>query len=163
LVRVNYSTCTLTTSYHTIHNGRYFKCPVSPFTPDWLARVGVQMPDMSRDGVPVRSNPDLRRQLAEYLKDDEPLTACRYCLGCVGKTIPSRQMNKLATQRWLEEKDPDLRDLIDWPSLTPAQQPLPPVHPPALLPTQTGQSFRWTAARWLQRLTGVNVTASRTR
>ena len=72
-------------------------------------------------------------------------------------------MNKLATQRWLEEKDPDLRELIDWPSLTAAKEALRGVDLTGMLPTKTGQSFRWTAARWLQRLTGVNVTASRTR
>ena len=163
LVREIYSTCTLRASCHTIHNGRYFKCSLSPFTPDWLSRVGIQPPDMSRDGVPVRSNPDLRRQLADYLKDDEPLTACRYCLGCVGKTIPSRQMNRIATRQWLEEKDPDLHELIDWPSLTAAKHALQGVDLTGMLPTKNGQSFRWTAARWLQRMTGVNVTTSRTR
>jgi hypothetical protein len=112
LVQSIYETCTLRTSCHTLHKGRYYKCSPSPFVADWLRRVQIEPPDLLGDSIGVRDNPNLRQELAAYLSDGTPLTACRFCLGCVGKTVPSWQMNKAAAQRWMAEKDPDIRELV---------------------------------------------------
>ena len=160
LVKAIYSTCTLRNSCHTIHQGRYFKCSPSPFMGDWLHRVGLEAPPFVRDSVAVRDNPDLQRQLAEYLRDEEPLTACRYCLGCVGKVIPSRQMNKAAARLWLSEKDPNIRELIDWDSLADAQANLEGVALTGMLSTMVGRKIRWFVDLWLRRLLGINLTGS---
>ena len=162
LVSAIYSTCTLRASCHTIHEGRYFKCSPGPFVPDWLRRVGVDAPAFSRDSVPVRDNPDLHRQLADYLRDAEPLSACQYCLGCVGKSIPSRQMNKTATQQWLSEKDPDIQEMVDWNALAEAQAELKGVDLTGMLPTMAGRRTRWLLTVWLRRLLGINFTGSPT-
>ncbi len=158
LIRAIYSTCTLRASCHTLHKGRYYKCSPSPFMSDWLRRIGVDPPEFSADSVPVRDNPDLAQQLADYLTSPEPLAACHFCLGCVGKVIPSRQMNKAAARQWLSEKDPDLRELIDWKSLAAAQAKLDGVDLTGMLPTIVGQKMRWSMALWLKRVMGIDRT-----
>ncbi len=160
LVERIYSTCTLRGSCHTLHNGRYFKCSPAPFVPDWLRRVGVDRPDFLGDSVPVRDNPDLYRQLATYLADEQPLTACRYCLGCVGKTVPSRQMNKVAIHQWLTEQHSDVRELVDLKSLEEAQSRLRGVKLSGMLPGLMRQKVRWLMMRWAWRLLGIDVMAS---
>jgi hypothetical protein len=160
LVKDIYATCTLRNSCHTIHQGRYFKCSPSPFMGDWLHRVGLPAPSFDGDSVAVRDNPDLHRHLTEYLRNEEPLTACRYCLGCVGKEVPSRQMNKAAARQWVSEKDPDIRELIDWNSLADAQMNLRGVTLTGMLSTMVGRKMRWFADLWLRRILGINLTGS---
>ena len=162
LVRTVYDTCTLRASCHTLHQGRYFKCSPSPFVADWLHRIGIEPPDMSDDGIPVRGNPNLQQQLAGYLSDKEPLTACRYCLGCVGKSMPLRQMNKAAIGEWLGEKAPDIHELIDWRSLAHAKARLRGVDLTGVLSTSTVQQVRWMITLWLRRMTGINLTGAPT-
>jgi hypothetical protein len=154
LVNAIYSTCTLRNSCHTIHQGRYFKCSPSPFMRDWLRRVGVTAPSFDRDSVAIRDNPDLHRRLTEYLRDEEPLTAC------VGKEVPSRQMNKAAARQWVAEKDPDIRELIDWKSLADAQANLGGVALTGMLSTMAGRKMRWFVDLWLRRILGINRTGS---
>lgn len=160
LVASIYSTCTLRGSCHTIHDGRFFKCSPSPFVPEWVRRVGLEVSDFSGDSVPLRNNPDLRRQLLEYLKDDRPLTACRFCLGCVGKPVRSRQMNKKAVREWLSERDPDTRELVDWPALDVARARLEGVDLSGVVRTMRGLKARWRAVWWTRRITGIDLTGS---
>lgn len=159
LLRTIYSSCTLRTSCHTIHQGRYFKCSPSPFMPAWLRRIGLESPSWPADSVAVRDNPDLHRQLAEYLASDKPLMACRYCLGCVGKSTPSRQMNRAAVQSWLSEKDPDIRQLVDWDALRKSQRRNElGIDLTGVLRTTAGLKFRWLVSRWSARLLGIQLT-----
>jgi len=157
LVKAIYSTCTLRNSCHTIHKGRYFKCSPSPFVPDWLRRVRIDAFNFERDSVAVRNNPDLRQQLADYLKDEEPLTACRYCLGSVGKSMPLRQMNKVAAQQWLAEKDDDVSALIDWDALRKAQRRPERTDLNGMLATLAGRRMRWRITPWFRRALGIDL------
>ena len=160
LVKAIYSICTLRSSCHTIHQGRYFKCSPAPFVPDWLRRVRIDALGFERDSVAVRDNPDLREQLAEYLTHEEPLTACRYCLGSVGKSTPLRQMNKADAQQWLSEKDPDPRALIDWEALRMAQVRLQGVDLTGVLATLVGRRIRWRITPWFKRILGIDLTGA---
>jgi organic radical activating enzyme len=160
LVQTIYSTCTLRTSCHTIHKGRYFKCSPSPFLPDWLDRLGLDSKILARDGVPLRDNPDLHDQLTAYLRDEKPLAACSYCLGCVGRTVPLRQMNKAAARQWLSEKDPEVRELIDWDEVATAKRKLERTELTGLLPRTTGRRARWLVTLWAKRLLGLELTQS---
>jgi len=160
LVRTVYSTCTLRTSCHTIHKGRYFKCSPSPFLPDWLQRLGLDAKALERDGVPVRDNPDLREHLAAYLRDEQPLGACSYCLGCVGKSAPMRQMNKAAALQWVSEKDPEVRELIDWNEVATAERELEGMELTGLLPRTTGRQMRWLITLWAKQFLGLELKQS---
>ena len=159
LVKAIYSTCTLRTSCHTLHKGRYFKCSPSPFMPSWLGRVGIGVPAWPGDSVLVRDNPDLREQLTAYLTSEEPLGACQYCLGCAGKSTESRQMNKVAVEEWLSEQDPDVRELVDWAALRSAQARRDlGINLTGMLPTMLGLKLRWLLALALMRLLRIDVT-----
>lgn len=154
-----YSTCTLKTSCHTIHHGRYFKCSPAPFIPDWLQRVGTPRPDWSGDSVKVRDNPHLRAELAEYLARTVPLEACGYCLGCVGKTTPSRQMTRVAAQQWVAEKDPDVHELIDGAALRAAQaRNILGVDLTGVITSMRGLKLRWVAALAAARFLKIQLT-----
>jgi len=43
--------------------------------------------------VRIHDNPRLREELEAYLRDEEPLEACYYCLGSSGRRFPHRQLN----------------------------------------------------------------------
>jgi len=81
LVREIYSVCYQRIGCHSMYNGKFFKCASGPFIPNWLQRIGTEGQDFSSDGVPIHENSNLRQELENYLKSDEPLTACRYCRG----------------------------------------------------------------------------------
>jgi hypothetical protein len=118
LVRRIYSNCYQTIGCHSIHNGRYYKCASGPLVPDWLRRVGNNPPDLAGDGVSLCNNATLRRDLEQYLKTDEPLGACRFCLGGAGKRFDNRQLNAEGVQNWLAEQHSDICELIDEESLS---------------------------------------------
>jgi hypothetical protein len=118
-----YSTCLLRASCHTIHQGRYYKCTPAPFMASWLGGLGIDPPaGLERDSVALHDNPDLEEDLSRFLKSDEPLTACRYCLGTVGEKTASRQMNEAAKQAWLNEARVDAKQLIDEAELASTQR-----------------------------------------
>lgn len=121
LVREIYSTCYQRIGCHSVHKGRFYKCAPGPFIPDWLRQVGLDTPDFSRDGVALHGNPDLRRALEDYLRSDEPLAACRFCLGGAGKSFENRQMSKKGIQDWLSESHSDVRALVDFERLATAK------------------------------------------
>jgi organic radical activating enzyme len=123
LVRAIYADCYERASCHSIYKGRYYKCASGPFVPKWLERIGSDTPDFSTDGVPLHTTPDLRQALEEYLRSEEPLAACRYCLGGAGKSFPNRQMNDEGLRDWLTEDHSDVHALIDPARLAPAQPP----------------------------------------
>ena len=69
--------------------------------------------DFASDGVAIHENPNLREELEAYLKSDEPLTACRYCLGGVGKSFDNRQLNRDGIRSWIREEHSNISELID--------------------------------------------------
>lgn len=110
LIRSIYRACRTATECHTVHDGRFYKCPMAPVMGGWLAlhKVGYRSPP--GDSVALHGNRRLREALARYLDDREPLAACSYCLGTSGQAVPHRQLNRAGCEAWLEE---DSRVLID--------------------------------------------------
>lgn len=113
LVRAIYADCYQRSGCRSIYNGRYFKCASGPLVPKWLERVGNHTPDFSADGVSLRDNPNLRQQLEDYLASDEPLAACRYCLGGLGQSLRHRQLNGDGVHDWLAENHSNVHALIE--------------------------------------------------
>jgi organic radical activating enzyme len=160
LVRSIYSTCTLRTSCHTIHEGRFYKCSPSPFVPEWVRRVGGGSVDFSGDGIPLRDNPDLRNQLEAYLRNEEPLSACRYCLGAVGKELPARQMNKRAVAEWLAEPARDPAEQLDRPALAAARSRLAGRDLSGIQGSLFWLRVRWRLVQTLRRISGIDLTGA---
>jgi hypothetical protein len=100
-------------SCHTIHEGRYFKCSPAPFLQPRMALRGTAVDNRPRDGVAIHGNPMLRSDLERYLASAEPLEACFYCLGSVGREFPHRQLDRpgLLAERDAAHESPG--ELID--------------------------------------------------
>lgn len=110
LVKAIYRACHTATECHTVHDGRFYKCPMATLMSSWLAlhRIGFESP--ATDGVELHGNPDLRRDLERYLANAAPLAACSYCLGSSGPAVTHRQLDSAGCSAWLEE---DGQALID--------------------------------------------------
>jgi len=95
LVRRIFGQCALAHDWscHTVHQGYYFKCSPAPFLTGRLALRGESVQNRDSDGVRIHDNPRLREELEAYLRDEEPLEACYYCLGSSGRSFPHRQLN----------------------------------------------------------------------
>ena len=79
-------------SCHTVHAGRYYKCPPAALLGARRPRLGIGAPDGSRDGVALHDNPDLRGALVAYLAERTPLQACAFCAGSCGPSFAHRQL-----------------------------------------------------------------------
>jgi organic radical activating enzyme len=82
---------------HTVYRGHYFRCNRPAYTRRYLesqGHDGDSLPDFSGlDGVALHG-PDLGRRLLDYLLSQEPLSACRWCLGTCGVKQPHRMMTR---------------------------------------------------------------------
>jgi organic radical activating enzyme len=121
LVQTIYDACRIAHDFgcHAVHDGRYYKCSVAPYTAKRLRLVGTayQGPD---DGVPLHGVADLRRRLEEYLGSDRPLPSCAYCLGTSGRRVAHHQVNAEGRKEWLREAHP-ASDLVDPEHLAPVR------------------------------------------
>ncbi len=103
LVDFIYRNCALIREWscHLVHEGRFYKCTPSAFMQDRLALAGIAH-DSRRDGIDLHGG-DLGRRIRAYIDSDEPLAACAYCLGTVGRRIGHRQLSKRQLQSALAE------------------------------------------------------------
>lgn len=93
---------------HTLHEGRYTKCPTAALLPERLRRMGVRFEAEPRDSV-LLDQPDLAARLETYLAEERPLAACAWCLGSSGPPLPSRQLDQAGLAAWARE---DHRDVV---------------------------------------------------
>jgi hypothetical protein len=112
LVRSIYRACGVATECHTVHDGRFYKCPMAPVMRSWLALHGTSYDSPPTDSVALHGNRHLRETLARYLDDRRPLAACSYCLGSSGQAVRHRKLNRAGCQAWLEEDSQVLIDAV---------------------------------------------------
>jgi GTP 3',8-cyclase len=110
LVSAIYRACHTATECHTVHGGRFYKCPMAPIMSSWLALHQIDFASPAGDGVALHDNPAMRRDLERYLGDAAPLAACSYCLGSSGQAVPHRQLDNAGCAAWLAEDDQALID-----------------------------------------------------
>jgi organic radical activating enzyme len=110
LVKAIYRACHTATECHTVHGGRFYKCPMATLMSSWLALHGTRFESPATDGVALHGNPALQHDLERYLGSAAPLAACSYCLGSSGPAVTHRQLDKTGCSAWLEE---DGQALID--------------------------------------------------
>ncbi len=127
LVKRIYDTCEIAHVWRcqAVINGVFYKCPEAYFLP-------VLRGEEPRDGLVLTddgSDADLRGRLLAYLNSTEPLYACRFCLGTVGKAFPHQQVRRKA---WRAPQRKPTEELIDYPYLAEREQDLP-------------DSYEWTA------------------
>ena len=114
LVRKIYLNCGLPTKIgcHTVHEGLYYKCSVAGFLQSRFATYGMQFENRIVDGVKIRNNPNLRKDLETYIANQEPLMGCRRCLGTSGILIKHRQLNNTGLTEETKEDHSDPRSLL---------------------------------------------------
>jgi organic radical activating enzyme len=89
-----YDTCHIAHRWYcqTFYEGRFYLCSRPIFTNSYLGKLGTSAPDFRElDGIPIHEA-DLQPRLLELLQRREPLAACSYCLGTVGKRQAWRQL-----------------------------------------------------------------------
>jgi len=94
LVRKIYRTCSAPKEAccHTLYDGYYYKCPKSVSIP--LSYQDRYIGDVVQNGIRILGNNRFAHDLIGYLSSDDPLDACRYCLGSVGKRFKPEQIRK---------------------------------------------------------------------
>lgn len=114
-VRMVFQNCNLAhlESCHTIHEGRYYMCSPSVWTQPRLALRGVAFDNRESDSVAIHDNPDLYEELDSLIRRQEPLEACRYCLGSWARSTPNVQVTRKSGAEFLARRPDDLADLVD--------------------------------------------------
>ena len=94
-----FSRCWLRHRCLIVRRGRFYMCTRSAYANEFLSNVahdpvpeGVTL-DRSGDGIPVEG-PELAARIEQYLNRQQPLGACRYCLGGEGPTEPHHQLTR---------------------------------------------------------------------
>lgn len=109
LVRRVYDTCQVAHRWrcHNVEGAVFYRCPQAHRLPPNLPGSGL---DARRDGVPIEDVPDLKDRLLAYLGRPEPLDACRFCLGSVGRLFPHAQQRVA----WRDPQRTRVEALVDW-------------------------------------------------
>jgi hypothetical protein len=95
LVKSIFDSCLIAHTWgcQTFYDGYFYLCSRPIYSDQFLGNFGIRGEDFRRrDGIPLHE-PDLRVRLRAYLESKEPLHACRYCLGAVGRYEPHAQIS----------------------------------------------------------------------
>ena len=106
-----YATC-LSRHCHNVEAGYFYKCPQAFFVSRLLADESHAP---TKDGVRLADSPTFAEELAAYLASPEPLHACRYCLGSIGRKIESTQVPRAG---WRDLQRVPYESLVDSDLLT---------------------------------------------
>jgi GTP 3',8-cyclase len=74
---------------HTVARGYFYKCPQSYFLPRTLTGANIAF-----DSVRICEAPSFAAELRALLARDEPLDACRHCLGTAGRRVEHTQIRR---------------------------------------------------------------------
>lgn len=77
---------------HMVHEGRIYKCAVSPFLSEYLSKIGMSGYDSGTEGIHIHNTENLYQDLKAFFMDQRTLESCRYCLGYLGKKVTHHQM-----------------------------------------------------------------------
>jgi organic radical activating enzyme len=112
LVQRIYDTCLIRHTWraHTLADGYFYRCPPAYFQPRGLRSTDDLATWDAANGVRLSDAPGFRVELLAYLKAPEPLTACRRCLGAVGRMSPHQQVER---RSWLDFVDRGVEELLD--------------------------------------------------
>lgn len=115
LVQMVFDNCALAhfESCHTVHDGRYYMCSPAVWSEPRLALHGIEFENRATDSVAIHDNPSLYEELDALIRRQEPLKACRYCLGSWARSTPNLQMTNKGREEFLARQPDELADLID--------------------------------------------------
>lgn len=96
----------------SIYEGYFFKCPHSIYIPDILDKAVSY--DHREDGVRLIGSSSLSGKLKKFLSSRNPLRACRYCLGSVGKLRSHKLINSVC---WKSVHAVPIEEMVDYEKL----------------------------------------------
>lgn len=112
LVAAIFRGCSASVNCHTVFEGRFFRCSRAHLLTERLALAGSPITAVPEDSVDLHG-PGLRDELAGYLAAEQPLAACRYCLGDHGRTSPHVQLRRKQDIEAEQHARHDVRSLLD--------------------------------------------------
>lgn len=90
--RAVHARCWMKVRCHMVHRGRFYTCTRPPHVATVLGPRHLEMPALAEvDGLSL-DGPGLLTRMLTYLEREEPLAACRYCLGASGPWEPHAQL-----------------------------------------------------------------------
>lgn len=94
LARRIYQSCQIAHLWrcHTVSRGHFFMCPQSLYIP--MVLHGGFSPAAVANGLPIHDDSAFGAELLDYLESAEPLPACSYCLGSVGRVLHHEQVSR---------------------------------------------------------------------
>lgn len=102
-----YKTCIISQKWQcfNVYGEYFYKCPQS------LAICkNIQKCNFDKNGVKILENSNLEKELSEYINSKEPLQACNYCLGTVGKKFSIMQISK---EQYKKEAEKTIDEMLD--------------------------------------------------
>ena len=99
-------------SCHTIYEGRYYMCSPSVWMEPRLALHGIAFKNRESDSVAIHDNPSLYEDLDGLIRRQDPLEACRYCLGSWARSTPNEQLTRKGAEEFLARQPVDLAELV---------------------------------------------------
>jgi ABC-2 type transport system ATP-binding protein len=80
-------------SCHLLYRNRLYRCSRVHTLDRYLSKIGAEHEDFTReDGIIIDGRPSLRFDLQQYLKSEQPLKACSFCLGTSGPEMAHQQL-----------------------------------------------------------------------
>ncbi len=107
LVERIFATCEMR-QCHTVAEGHFFKCPPAYLFPEPMRGCKFD------DGIKVEDSDTFRMSLIDYLSAKNPLKACHFCAGSVGKPFPHEQTPR---RFWLRHQENKSEDVVDFNAL----------------------------------------------
>jgi organic radical activating enzyme len=99
-----YKTCTIRFFCNTFRNGYYYPCSVAAFIDSYLERLGYKTNFALKDGLKLERKIDLSDSIYNHIHNKQPLNACSFCLGNVGKVIEQRQLTSAEMNNLIKVK-----------------------------------------------------------
>jgi organic radical activating enzyme len=113
LIRIAHRYCVDRHTCNTIHHGRFFACTPATVFGARMQRLGIEESQPITDYVSIHECDDLRAALEEYLRRENPLHSCSYCLGSLGRPVPADQGNRVMLEDRLREDHRDPWSLLN--------------------------------------------------
>ena len=109
LIKRIYDTCLIAHRWHchNIELGYFFKCPQAVFLP---RKLEGKFRSHHIDGLKIEDYPTFGEDLRAYLESPYPLTACKHCVGTVGKPFTHSQVKR---SEWRQFQQARLEDMVD--------------------------------------------------
>lgn len=107
LVNDIYKTCIVAHKWQcfNVYGEYFYKCPQS-----LSICKNINGCSLEKNGIRILNNVNLKEDLEKYINSNEPIQACNYCLGTVGKKFEIKQVSK---ENYKKEASKAIDEMLD--------------------------------------------------